>query len=153
MATQLQTYIPLKEAARKYGIPAKVLTRLVEDGIIKLARTEKGARVIASSTVDNDTAARLIMEEIRPEHYEHLRGEKVRLSEAAEEYGVPNPNLSRWIGLGYFNAVRKSRVETYLDRADVGYIVAIYKRAQELTGSSIKAGWVLKRVLHRNGKA
>jgi hypothetical protein len=32
MATQLETYVPLKEAARKYGIPAKVLTRLIEDG-------------------------------------------------------------------------------------------------------------------------
>ena len=55
MATQLETCVPLKEAARKYGIPAKVLTRLVEDGIIRLARTEEEDRVIASSMVDNES--------------------------------------------------------------------------------------------------
>ena len=144
MATQLETYVPLKEVARKYGIPAKVLTRLIEDGIVRLARTEAGDRVIASSTVDNETATHIILDEIRPEWYEHLRGKKIRVLEAATKYDVPNPNISRWIKLGYITILDKGFQRTEIDEADVAYVIAIYKRAIELTGSSIKAGWVLK---------
>jgi len=153
MTLQLETSIPLLQVAKKYGVPPEALTRLARDGIIRLSRTQKGDSVIAVSTSTVAAAANVILDEIHPEQYEHLRGNRVRLTKASEEYDVPNPNLSRWIDLGYLQAIRKSRVETYLDRADIEYVIDVFKKAQKLTGSSIKAGWVLKKVLQRSANS
>jgi hypothetical protein len=147
MATQLETHIPLKKAARKYGIPAEALTRLVRDGIIKPVQTEKGDSVITVSTVA--AAADVILGEIRPEQYEHLRGKRIRLMNAARKYKVFDPNLVRWVERGYIQDLDRGFQRLELDEADVAYVTEVYKRAQELTGSPIKAGWVLKRVLTR----
>jgi len=57
-----QEIIPVKDAARKYGIPVEALTRLVHDGIIQLARTRERDSVITVSTVDNETATRITPE-------------------------------------------------------------------------------------------
>jgi hypothetical protein len=137
----------LKDAARKYGISVKALTRLVQDGIIKMARTEKGDRVITVSTVDNDTAARIILEEIRPEQYERLRGEPIRLMEAAREYEVEPSSLLRWVERKYVQELDRGTQKLEIDRGDAKLATDVFHRARELTGSSIKAGWVLRAVL------
>lgn len=147
MATQLDTYIPLKEASRRYGVPVKALTRLVQDGIIKLARTEEGDNVITVSTVDNETAARIILEEIRPEQYEHLRGKRIRLRKAARKYQVDSQSLSGWVSREYIHVHERGFQRLEIDEADVAYVASVYNRGRELTGSPIKAGWVLKRVI------
>jgi len=147
MTIQLETYIPLKEAARKYGVPIEALTRLVRDGIIRLAHNKEGDSVITVSTVA--AAADVILGEIHLEQYEHLRGKRIRLMEASRKYRVFDPNLIRWVERGYIQDLDRGFQRLELDEADVAYVTGIYKRAQELTGSSIKAGWVLKRVLDR----
>ncbi len=148
MATQLETYIPLKEASRKYGVPVEALTRLVRDGIIRLTHTKEGDSVITVSTVDNATATRIILDEICPEQYEHLRGKRIRLMEAARKYEVDHPNLSNWATkYGYIQVLGEGFQRLELDAADAKYVADVFKRAKELTGSSIKAGWVLKCIL------
>ena len=77
----------------------EALTRLVQDGIIKLAHTREEGSVITVSTVDNETAARMILEEIRLEQYKHLRGRKIRVTEAAERYGI---EVILMPGVGHF---------------------------------------------------
>jgi len=147
MSTQLETYISLKGAARKYGVSIETLTQLVRDGIIRLARTKEGDSVITVSTVDNATATRIILDEIRPEQYEHLRGKKIRVTEAARKYQVDQPSLSNWATkYGYIQVLGVGFQRLELDAADAKYAADIFKRAKELTGSSIKAGWVLKRI-------
>ncbi|MFZ5918946.1 MAG: hypothetical protein ACOYZ7_18580 [Chloroflexota bacterium] len=51
-----QEIIPVKDAARKYGIPVEALTRLVHDGIIKLARIWQRGGVITVSAPPPTTA-------------------------------------------------------------------------------------------------
>ena len=140
----LESYLTLSEAARKYGISTDALTRLVKDGIIRAVHNEEGDRVITVSTVA--AAADVIRDEIRPEQYEHLRGKRLRAIEAAEEYGVDTPNLSNWIKYGYIQPLDRGPQRVELDAAEVKYVVDVFKRAKELTGSSIRAGWVLKRI-------
>jgi len=135
--TELQSYLTLAEAARKYGVSRDALTRLVRDGIIRAVHNEEGDRVITVSTVA--AAADVIRDEIKPEQYEHLRGKKIRLTEAAREYEVDQPNLSNWVRYGYIRVLDQGFQWLELDAADV------FKRAKELTGSSIKAGWVLNK--------
>jgi len=147
MTTQPETYIPLEDAARKYGVPVEALTQLVRDGIIKLAHTREEGSVITVSTVDNETAARMILEEIRLEQYKHLRGRKIRVTEAAERYGVNQANLSRWADSGYIHIVKRQRRLLLLDEADVKLAADIFKRAHKELSSSVRAGWVLKRTI------
>ena len=141
----LESYLTLSEAARKYGISTDALTRLVKDRIIRAVHNEEGDRVITVSTVA--AAADVIRDEIRPEQYEHLRGKRIRLMEASRKYGVANQNLYRWAERRYIRVLDQGPQRLELDEASVAYIVAIHKRAHELTGSPIKAGWVLKRML------
>jgi predicted site-specific integrase-resolvase len=144
MVIHLETHIPLSEAAKKYSISIEALTRLVRDGIIKSATTEKGDSVITVSTVA--AAASAVLAEIRPQEYKQLRGKKIRVTEAARKYGVDQPNISNWARYGYIRVLDRGFQRLELDTADVKYAADVFKRAKELTGSSIKAGWVLKQV-------
>jgi predicted site-specific integrase-resolvase len=145
MATQVETYLPVKDAARKYGVPVEALTRLVRDGIIKLTRTEEGDSVITVSTVA--AAADVIRREIQPGQYEYLRGRRIRLTEAAKKYQIAKQNLARWAEREYLQVIERDFQHLELDEADVKFVTDIYERARELTGSPIRAGWVLKQIL------
>ena len=150
--TELESYLILSEAARKYGVSTESLTRLVKDGIIRAVHNEEGTAVITVQTVDNATAARMILDEIKPEQYRHLAGKKVRVAKAGELYGVEYPNLIRWAERGYVCVRDRGFQRLELDAADAKYAADVFKRAKELTGSSIKAGWVLKQVLTETSK-
>jgi len=141
----LESYLTLSEAARKYGISTDALTRLVKDGIIRAVHNEEGDRVITVSTVA--AAADVIRDEIRPEQYEHLRGKRIRLMEAARTYQISEQNLFNWSKQEYIRVLDQGVQRLELDAADAKYVTDVFKRARDLTGSSIKAGWVLKRVL------
>ena len=108
--------------------------------------------MITVQTVDNATAARMILDEIKPEQYRHLAGKKVRVAKAGELYGVEYPNLIRWAERGYVCVRDRGFQRLELDAADAKYAADVFKRAKELTGSSIKAGWVLKQVLTETSK-
>jgi len=141
----LESYLTLSEAARKYGISTDALPRLLEDGIISAVHNEEGDRVITVSTVA--AAADVIRDEIRPEQYEHLRGKRIRLMEAARTYQISEQNLFNWSKQEYIRVLDQGVQRLELDAADAKYVTDVFKRARDLTGSSIKAGWVLKRVL------
>ena len=149
----LESYLTLSEAARKYGISTDALTRLVKDGIIRAVHDKEGTAVITVQTVDNATAVRMILDEIKPEQYEHLRGKRIRLLEAARKYNIEAVSLSGWVNRGYIYVHDRGFQRLELDTADVKYAVDIFKRAKELTGSSIKAGWVLKQVIAETSKS
>ena len=91
--------------------------------------------------------ADLVRDEIRPEHYEHLRGHPIRVTEAAEQYGVSQANLSRWADAGYIRVIERRQRLLLLDEADVKLVSDIFKRAYEELRSSVRAGWVLKRTI------
>jgi len=141
----LESYLTLPEAARKYGISTDALTRLVKAGIIRAVHNEEGTVLITVPTVA--AAADVIHDEIRLEQYKHLRGKRIRLLEAAKKYNVDAVSLSGWVDRGYIYVHNRRPKLLEIDEADVAYVAAIYKRGRELTGSPIKTGWVIKRVL------
>jgi len=143
----LESYLTLPEAARKYGISTDALTRLVKDGIIRAVHDKEGTAVITVQTVDNATAVRMILDEIKPEQYEHLRGKKIRATEASKQYKVSQANLSRWADAGYIHVIERRQRLLFLDEADVKLAADIFKRACAELQSSVRAGWVLKRTI------
>jgi len=147
MTLQLETGIPLPQAAKKYGVSTEALTRLVRDGIIRLSRTQEGDSVITVSTADNDTVARMILDNINPEQYNNLRGRPIRATEAAERYGINQANLSRWADAGYIRVLDRRQRFLLLDEATVKLAADIFKSAQKELKSFVRAGWVLKQVI------
>ena len=145
---ELKTQLSFEDVAKRYGVSPDALTRLAEDGIIKVEHNGKNGREEQTVSVSTVTAAaNIITEEIRPEQYTHLRGKRIRLMEASREYGVEQPNLTNWVNYGYIQVLDQGFQRLEIDAADAKYVADVFNRAKELTGSSIKAGWVLKRML------
>jgi hypothetical protein len=94
-----------------------------------------------------DVGVALMQSEIRVD--ENLRGQSIRLSEAARKYDVSDANLVRWTEAGYIRIVERGPKLLVLDESDVEFVVRIFKHAREETGSSIRAGWILRRTLEK----
>ena len=136
MGVKLPTYIPLDEAARRYRIDKQVLTHFVESGRIRAVEIN-GRAAVAEEDV------RLISTRTD----ERLRGQGIRLMDASRKYGVSDVNLVRWANAGYIRVLERGPKLLVLDEADVKLVTDVFKQAKERTGSSVKAGWILKRFL------
>ncbi|MBN1579589.1 MAG: hypothetical protein JXA89_02725 [Anaerolineae bacterium] len=142
---ELQTQISFQDVAKKYGVSAETLTRLAQDGIIRTTKPsgEEEEKAVSVSTVA--AVASIIEKEIKPEMYEHLRGQRIRLMEAARKHKVSEQNLFHWAERGYIQVLDRDVQKMELSASDVAYASDVFKRARELTSSSVRAGWVLKR--------
>jgi hypothetical protein len=76
-----------------------------------------------------------------------LQGEPIRLVKAAEKYDISDANLVRWADAGYIEVLERGPKLLMLDEADVKLCVNVFKDARTETGSSVKAGWILKRTM------
>ncbi len=135
---ELLTYIPLSEAAERYRLSVGALNRAVERGTIKAVKVN-GDIAVAEEDVDI----------LAIDLGEGLRGKPIRATEAAEKYGVSIANLSRWADAGYIHVIEHQYGYLVLDEAEVKRAAKIFKKAREETGSSISAGWALKRTITR----
>ena len=140
MAMNLPTYIPLEEAARRYGLSRDVLTRLIEDGKIRAANVNGGIAV-------TEEDIHIMALQSGSQRDKDLEGHPIRLSRAAEKYQVSDANLVRWVEAGYIQVIERGPKLLMLDEADVQLTTAIFKQARKKTGSFVKAGWVLKRAM------
>ncbi|MGD1996984.1 MAG: hypothetical protein PVH62_09460, partial [Anaerolineae bacterium] len=77
----LPTYIPLREAADRYRLGHRALTRLVESGRIRAVEINGD---VAVAEEDVNIVYRLQAIQVD----ESLQGEPIRATEAAERYGV-----------------------------------------------------------------
>jgi predicted site-specific integrase-resolvase len=131
----LTTYIPIEKAALRAGVAPEALTRAVQDGKIR-----------AVNVGDNDVAvSEDDLKVLAIGRDESLEGHAIRATDAAEKYGVSHANLTHWTDYGYINVIKRGPSLLILDEADVKQAATIFKKAKTVTGSSTKAGWVLKR--------
>lgn len=134
---ELPRYIPLADAARHYRMSRPALTKAVEAGKMRAVRVN-GFVAVAEEDVIKTLFVDLD---------EKLKGVPIRVTEAAEKYGVSHANLSRWADAGYIRIVERRYSYLTLDEADVKRAATIFQQALEKTGSSTRAGWVLKRTM------
>lgn len=139
MVQTLPTYIALPDAAQRYHISEEALTHAVEAGTIRAVQAFEGGVWVALE----DVGLLALSVELDPE----LRGKPIRAAEAVEKYAVSDVNLSRWVEAGYLRVIERGPKLLVLDEADVKRAAAIFHRAQQETGSFVRAGWVLKRRL------
>jgi predicted site-specific integrase-resolvase len=119
----LPTYLPLAEAAQKYGMSVRHLKTLINDGTIK------AAMVMNNLVVDEDEVAKTIQrKEDLPEYkkHAHLKGTPIWISEASRKYSVPNPTITVWAQRGLIKFLGYEKNRKLLDEADVAYCAEIY---------------------------
>jgi hypothetical protein len=123
---KVPTYIPLSDAAQKYGISEEALTQLIEAGKIEAVQLSSGELLVAAENGKYKTKEQIIAEE-----FSELRGQVISASEASRKYSkvydisIPQPNFSRWADAGYIE-VRERGYRLQLDEADVAYCAKVY---------------------------
>ena len=142
MATHLPTYLTLAEAAARYALPPDTLNTALNHGTLKAVQMPSGEVLVAIEDVQV-LAARLEPAPVNPE----LVGQPIRAAEAAEKYHVTDVNLSRWADAGYIRILERAPKLLVLDESDVQRAAELFHRARLVTGSYVRAGWVLKRAL------
>lgn len=92
--TELPTYIPLKEAAEKYGIPLDTLSQAVNEGLIEAAQ-------IGESIVIADEDAAIIAAQVSNEK---IDDELVSIYEAAKRLNIRPGTAYQWYKQGWLPA-------------------------------------------------
>ncbi len=123
----LPTYLPIQEAARKYGLDEARIRTLINDGIIKAAMIGETI-VVAESEVQQQGKA--LRKEDLPEwkKHAHLKGYEIGVGEGARKYDIPVSTLHRWAMKNIVKIVRREGQKVLLDEADVAYCAEVYSR-------------------------
>lgn len=127
-AADLPRYIPLAEAAKRYGIAEQTLREAVDSGTIRAVQL--GEEV----AVREGDVEKII---IKKSSFDHLRGKPISLSAASRKYAIPQQTLSRWAKAGYISKLGREGRKVLVDEADVAYRVEIYRRLGGARGRRI----------------
>ena len=132
MATDLPTYIPLREAAERYGVARKSLTQLVDSGRIRAVKINGGFAVAEEDVIDTT---------VRREDFEHLHGLGISIAEASRKYDVPYSTLHGWMERQYIRVLgpgeRQQGRAINLNEHDVAYRAALYHQLKEMRGAGL----------------
>ena len=105
MMIPLPEFLPLPKAARKLGISEAELQARIESGTITAGKLPDGEIVVSVSNQNRppngggegkvqDINDRL--RAIKREDFEHLRGNPITVTDAAEKYGIPRNTVLEW---------------------------------------------------------
>ena len=110
----LESFILLEEAARRYGLHVRLLNQLVEKGDIRAAMIDHKIVVAESEIVA------FVQKTVRDgKKYTALEGKPIRATKAAEKYQIPQGTLSRWAKRGYIRVIERGPKLLLLNEADV----------------------------------
>jgi excisionase family DNA binding protein len=135
--TILPIFLPLPEAARKYGVSEARLKTMIDNGKIKAAMI--GEQVIVPEEEVQNASLR---KEDLPEYkrHAHLKGNPIWVTEAARKYAIPQPTISRWVKGGIIKQIGMDGKKTLLDEADVAYCAAVYHSGDPKQGRRLFDG-------------
>ncbi|MCX7976597.1 MAG: hypothetical protein N2646_05950 [Bellilinea sp.] len=126
----LPTFLPVSEAARKYGLEETHLRALIEKGKIR-AGVVAGEMVVSEDEVRGEAIQEKgLRKEDLPEYqkHAHLKGQAIWISEAARRYGIPHPTILKWVRIGIIHVLGREANKVLIDEADVAYCSEIYKK-------------------------
>jgi hypothetical protein len=132
------TYLSLEEATRKYGVEKKVLTQLIEAGMIETRETPTGELLVVADKNGNSQDFQT-KEEIIAAKFAHLRRRPISASEASRRYsdihGVPISHVlfSRWVRAGYITVMKRG-YRLHMDEAEAAYCAEIFAQKYQAYG-------------------
>jgi predicted site-specific integrase-resolvase len=130
----LPIFLPLPEAARKYGVSEARLKTMIDNGKIKAAMI--GEEFVVSEEEVQKASLRK-EDTLEYKKFEHLKGHAIWLSQAERKYGVRNQTIFGWVQRGFIKKLGKEGNKVLIDEADVAYCVEIYRRSMSKQGRRI----------------
>ena len=131
----LETFIPLEDAAKKYDLHIHLLTDLVERGKIKAVRINRRIAV-AEEEVFN------LVKEMTGDgrKYAALEGKPIRVTKAARKYQMSHATLSKWAKRGYIRVIEQGPKLLLLNEADVARARDLAERLEMKGGRGVIKG-------------
>ncbi len=131
-----QTYLPLREAAKKHKVEEKVLTQLIAAGMIE-AVEKNGETLVAVDKNGNNGKGPQTKEEIIATDFAHLRDQPITVTESAKNYDLSRDTILGWVKHKYITVLKPGyRME--LNEADVAYCAKIYKEKMKEYGGQVR---------------
>ena len=117
------TYIPIKDAAVKYGYGLLELKKMAQSGKINAVKLPDGDLVVSEDKL-KDT----LPKEDLPEFKKHkkLAGNPIWISKAARRYDIPQQTISRWAKAGFIQTIGKDGNKIMLNEQEVAYCAEVY---------------------------
>ncbi len=130
----LPVFLPLSEAARKYGLDEERLRELVEKGKIRAGRLPGSDEVLVSEDEVQKQAEMqrgLVQSKedlLEYQQYNHLKGVEIEFGEAARKYRIPPATLHGWVSKSIVKTINRQGKRVTLDEQDVAYCAKIYEQ-------------------------
>jgi len=131
-ALPLPTYLPIRAAAKKYGVSVARIRSLITDGTIRAAMMEK-TLVISESDVQATAQTREDTPEWETE-FNQYKGVGISIGVASRSFGVQHSTISRWVKSGLIKRLGKDKNRVLIDKADVAYCSKIHKERKSKQG-------------------
>ena len=111
---ELEKFIPLEDAAQKYGLQMHVLADLIDRGKLRAVRINHTVAVAEGGVFEfvKETNG-------NGKKYAKLEGKPIRLTRAANKYQISPAALSDWTKRGYIRTVERGPKLLLLNEADV----------------------------------
>jgi len=134
----MRTYLTKNVATQKYNLTPEKLDGLIAQGLVTVyeLESEQGKQPIV---YDDDLSSYFADKNITPEQFDHLRGNLISMSDAAEKYQVHTGTISQWVQRGYLKFHGWDRNRKLIDEADVAYMVTIRQAKHVRPGKKIFA--------------
>ena len=126
----LPNFLPVDEAARKYGLDLSRLHSLIEAGKIR-AGIIAGETIVSEDEVRDEAVEQKVLgKEDLPEYqkYAYLMGVGVGINQAAKKYGIAYTTLYQWYQRGLIKKIGQEGQKVLLDEQDVAYCVEMYRK-------------------------
>jgi hypothetical protein len=129
MTTSLPTYIPIKDAAAKYGYGLRDLKRMAQSGKIKAVQLPGGDMIVSENELEFPVInSKEELEAFKQEKYPELAGKTTWISQAAREYQVPHQSIVRWIQAGYIQKFGKEQNRLLISEQDTAFYSDMHKK-------------------------
>ena len=133
------TYIPIKDAAVKYGYGLLELKKMAQSGKINAVKLPDGDLVVSEDKL-KDT----LPKEKLPEYKKHkeLAEQTIWVSKATRKYSISHPTINRWVSLGFIKKMGTQGNKVLLNAQDVAYCAEVYR---------LRGGGQGKRIFAKDG--
>jgi len=123
MNLHLDHLIPLRDAAKLFGISEKRLHELVQAGKIKGAILP-GGEIGVNRDAAEINALNENLRYIKRSLFAHLAGVTITVSDGAQKYGVHRNTVLNWVKRGYVKQI-KSGYKMEIDEADLAFCARV----------------------------
>ena len=129
MVLAIPTYIPIKDAATKYGYGLAELKKMAQSGKIKAVQLPDGDMIVSENELEfPEIKTKEELNAYKDKHYADLKGKTTWISKAARDYNVSQPNIGRWVQAGFISQMGKDMNKVLISAQDVAFYANIHNK-------------------------